>query len=45
MIEDAARGVDKSRQAREPATGFMFVLDSEGTDPPFGDPSASPRLQ
>ncbi len=42
MISEAARGVDESRKASEPATGFMFVLDGEGTNLPSADPSVPP---
>jgi hypothetical protein len=44
MITDAARGVSESRKADESATGFMFVLDSEGTDPPPDAPSSTTPL-
>jgi hypothetical protein len=45
MIKDAARGVDESRKASEPATGFMFVLDGERPEPLEGDPEGSATLQ
>jgi len=44
MINDAARGVGESRKADEPATGFMFVLDSKGTNPPPHAPSGTTPL-
>jgi hypothetical protein len=35
MIQDAARGVDRAREA-DARSDFMFVLDSTGTEHPSG---------